>query len=155
MKKLFVFLLWALICPQLAFAQGPVSLCYTTDGQNCIKVSNTLPLPVTSQCASSAIISVSSGTTAEIVALTTGQIIKVCSIVLTADTIATTAKFVYGTGANCAGGPADITGAMRLQDEGNISISAPAPLFRTLVSNALCLTTATGAVTGFITYTKN
>lgn len=44
MKK-FAFILWALICPQLAFAQ-PGNLCYTTDGKNCIKVSPTNPLPV-------------------------------------------------------------------------------------------------------------
>ena len=48
MKKLSILLtlLWALICPQLAFAQGPQRLCYTTDGQNCITVSPTNPLPV-------------------------------------------------------------------------------------------------------------
>ena len=46
MKKVIALVLWALICPQLALAQGPTSLCYTTNGQNCIKVGSSDPLPV-------------------------------------------------------------------------------------------------------------
>lgn len=154
MKKIIALALWALVCPQLAFAQGPQRLCYTTDGQNCITVSNTKPLPVTSECDSSAAISVSAAATTEIVALTTAKTIKVCSLVISGDTIATTAKFVYGTGTNCGTGTADITAAMRIQDEGNIAISGSGVLFKALVSNALCLTAATGAVTGFLSYSK-
>lgn len=60
MKKI-ALVLWALICPQLkyfiasfvffsiisgAFAQGLSQLCYTTTGNNCIKVSTTNGLPI-------------------------------------------------------------------------------------------------------------
>lgn len=105
-------------------------------------------------CDSSASISVASGTTAELVALQASQVIRVCAFVISGDTLATTAQFKYGTGASCGTGTTNITGAMRMPDEGSISI-AGAPgmsLFRTASANALCITTATGAVTGFVTY---
>jgi hypothetical protein len=106
-------------------------------------------------CPSSAVINVAAGATQEIVALTSSQIIRVCSIVISADTLATTATFSYGTGTTCGTGNVALTGAMRLQDEGNISISAEnGSLMRTAASNALCIAAATGAVTGFISYLK-
>ncbi len=45
MKK-FALCLWAIILPTIALAQGPQRLCYTTNGENCITVSPTNPLPV-------------------------------------------------------------------------------------------------------------
>lgn len=106
-------------------------------------------------CASSAVVNVSAAATTEIVALTASQVIRVCSFVLTGDTAATTATFVYGTGTNCGTGTTSLTGAMRMQDEGSISASAAnGSLIRTASANALCLTAATGAVTGFVSYAK-
>lgn len=107
-------------------------------------------------CPSTAVVNVSAAATTEIVALTAAKTIRVCSFAITVDTAATTAKFVYGTGTNCGSGTADITGAMRFVDEGGMALSAPAggSLFRTASANALCLTAATGAVTGFVTYAK-
>lgn len=106
-------------------------------------------------CTSSAPISVAAAATTELVALTASQIIRVCSLVISGDTLATTATFVYGTGTNCATGQAALTGAMRMPDEGSISLSAGnGSLFRTASANALCLTAATGAVTGFVSYAK-
>lgn len=106
-------------------------------------------------CGSSAVINVSAAATTELVALTASQVIRVCSFVISGDTAATTATFVYGTGSNCATGQTALTGAMRMVDEGNISSTGmQGSLFRTAASNALCLTAATGAVTGFVTYAK-
>lgn len=106
-------------------------------------------------CPNSAVINVALGTTTQLVALQSSQIIRVCSFVISGDTAATTATFVYGTGANCGTGTTSITGAMRMQDEGNISSTGMnGSLFRTIASNALCLTAATGAVTGFVTYAQ-
>lgn len=106
-------------------------------------------------CPSSAVINVAAAATTQLVALASSQIIRVCSFVISGDTLATTATFVYGTGSNCATGQAALTGAMRLPDEGSIALSGMnGSLFRTIASNALCLTAATGAVTGFVTYAQ-
>lgn len=107
-------------------------------------------------CPSSAVINVSAAATTQLVALASSQVIRVCSFVISGDTAATTATFVYGTGANCGTGTTSITGAMRMVDEGNISLTGMnGSLFRTAASNALCLTAAaTGAVTGFVTYAQ-
>lgn len=107
-------------------------------------------------CESSAVIDVSAGATDELVALTAGQTIYVCSFSISGDTAATTAQFKYGTGTTCGTGTVNLTGVMRLADEGNISLSAGAggTLFRTIAANALCLAATTGAVTGFVSYSK-
>lgn len=107
-------------------------------------------------CSNSAVVTVAAAATTQIVALTAEQRIRVCSFVITGDTAATVATFVYGTGTDCASGTTALTGAMRMADEGGISLSAArGALFSTIPSNALCLTAATGAVTGFVTYGKN
>lgn len=106
-------------------------------------------------CANSAVVNVAAAATTQLVALSGSTVIRVCSFVISGDTLATTAKFVYGTGANCGSGTTDITGAMRLPDEGSIAISAGnGSVFRGLAANALCLTAVTGAVTGFVTYAQ-
>ena len=106
-------------------------------------------------CPFSAVINVSAAATTQLVALASSQIIRVCSFVISGDTAATTATFVYGTGANCGTGTTSLTGAMRMPDEGSIALSGMnGSLFRTIASNALCLTAATGAVTGFVTYAQ-
>lgn len=156
MKRIILILALVLGSVSLAQAQAPTKLCIPNSiGDNCITIERTFPLPVTSQCQSSAVVNVAAAATTQIVALTSGQTIKVCSFVLSGDTAATLATFVYGTGTNCGTGTTSLTGAMRIADEGNISASNLAPLFQAPVSNALCLTAATGAVTGFITYTKD
>lgn len=138
-----------------AQAQAPTKLCIpSSTGDNCITIERTFPLPVTSQCTSSAVVNVAAAATTQIVALTTDEIIRVCSFVISGDTAATVATFVYGTGTNCATDPTAITGAMRIADEGNISATSVGVLFQAPVSKALCLTATTGAVTGFISYTK-
>lgn len=105
-------------------------------------------------CTNTATISVTAAATTEIVALSSSQIIRVCSFVLT-ESLAGTAKFVYGTGANCGSGTTDITAAMALATSGTMALSAGnGSLFRTAASNALCLTAVTGNITGFLSYAK-
>lgn len=106
-------------------------------------------------CPNTAVINVAAAATTQLVALSGSTVIRVCSFAITGDTAATTATFVYGTGTNCGTGTTSITGAMRMVDEGNIVMSSGnGSLFRGLAANALCLTAATGAVTGFVTYAQ-
>ena len=106
-------------------------------------------------CPLSAPISVASAATTEIVALSASTIVRVCGFVISGDTLATVATFVDGTGTNCGTSPSNMTGAMRLVDEGNISFSpSSGSAFRGRAGRAICLTAATGAVTGLLTYAQ-
>jgi hypothetical protein len=104
-------------------------------------------------CPNSAVVNVTN-TTLELVPLTASQVIRVCSIVLTAGT-ASSATIVYGTGTNCGTGTTSLTGAMALGAGIPLNISSGnGSLLRTASANALCLTAGTNAVTGFVTYAK-
>jgi hypothetical protein len=106
-------------------------------------------------CRNSATISVTAGATTQIVALASAKKVRVCSFVIT-ESLAGTAKFLYGTGTNCVTGPVDLTAAMALPTNGNISARAPSGsnLFETASANALCLASVTGTITGFLTYAQ-
>lgn len=110
MKKLLI--LWALlVCPQLALAQGPEKLCYTTNGTNCV--------PAVASSNSKAI-STASATTVELLPLVANKNIYVTSFnIVSAGT--TTYKFVYGTGTACGTGTTDLTGAYTLIANGYVS----------------------------------
>jgi len=106
-------------------------------------------------CPSSATVSVTAAATTQIVALSGATIVRVCSFVITGSVAATTATWVYGTGADCGTGQVALTGAMRMPLSGSIAISAGnGSLFRGIAGNALCLTAATGNVTGFVTFAQ-
>lgn len=105
-------------------------------------------------CPSTAAISVTAGNTTQLVALSGTTVIRVCSFV-TSISLTGSAAFVYGTGANCGTGQTAITGAMNILTGSNINMSSGnGSLFRALAANALCLTAATGNVTGFVTYAQ-
>ena len=146
MKKLIALVLWALICPQFALAQGPQRLCFTTNGNNCVPAV---------QASNSVKIDNASATTVELVALVANKTIFVTHFdVNSAGT--GTIKFVYGTGTNCGTGTTDLTGAYALVANGYINagnglgVIIPVPR-----SNALCITT-TGAVqrSGLVSYAQ-
>lgn len=104
-------------------------------------------------CANTAVVNVAPGTT-QLVALSGSTVIRICSIGLT-ESLAGTAKFVYGTGANCGTGTTDITAAMVLATNEFMGLSAAnGSLFRGLAANAVCLTSVTGTITGWISYTQ-
>lgn len=104
-------------------------------------------------CDKSVVINVASGTTGQLVAITTGSTVYVCGFVISGDTLATTAQFVTGTGTTCGTGTVNLTGAMRLCDECAIAIgSGVGIVFQGNFNGAVCLTTATGVVTGILTF---
>jgi hypothetical protein len=106
-------------------------------------------------CASSAVVNVTAAATTQIVALSASTVIRVCSFTITGSAAATAATWVYGTGANCGTGQVAITGAMLMPANGPVSATGMnGSLFRGAAANALCLTAATGNVTGFVTYAQ-
>jgi hypothetical protein len=106
-------------------------------------------------CSSSAAISVSSSGNNEIVALSNGQTIYVCSFSLVVrGTVAV--QWVYGTGSACGTSETDITGPYSFQArEGIVQGSGLGTVFRTAASNALCLELSDAIqVDGVISYSK-
>jgi len=107
----------------------------------------------------SAPISISTATTTQLVALSSGKVIFPCSIALEASAAGgtLTAQFEYGTSASCSSGAANLTGVMTFNNQtepfepaGGFTIwSIPA-------SDALCVVT-TGTFTslsGYLTYVQ-
>lgn len=105
------------------------------------------PIPVVhaqTTCNQTVAISVSSGSTQTIAAAYGSDVTYVCGFVISGDTLATTGTFKSGSNS--------LTGAMRMADEGNIVAGDfnSSILFQTNGGEALTLTAATGAITGFI-----
>lgn len=106
-------------------------------------------------CNSSAAIDTATSGNVQLVALTSGQTIYVCSYTMVADgTVAV--QFIYGTGSACATGETDLTGPMAfVANSGASAGSGYGVLFRTAVSNALCLElSAAVGIRGSVSYTK-
>lgn len=115
------------------------------------------------RCDTSVIINQATATTTQLIALSAGKKIYVCGATVNqvGATTAPTFKFVYGTGANCATGPVDLTGVItganvagtiaNVQFGGNgLGI-----VFATPASQALCITTTTTqAQKGVLSYTQ-
>jgi hypothetical protein len=119
-------------------------------------------LNVVGDCTGSVIVNMTSATTTELVALTSGQSIYICgwSINVIGAAGPPTWKLVYGTGANCGSGTTDLTGTFTSTTTttaveqfvygGGVGYVAKAP-----VSNALCITTTTTSPQrGILTYRK-
>lgn len=106
-------------------------------------------------CNSSAAVSVGPGTTVELVSLTASRAVRVCAFTIDADTAASTAQFVYGTGTNCGTGTTNLTGAYALGVGQSVNVgSGLGELFKTAAGNALCLTAVTGTIAGHVSYAK-
>lgn len=146
MKKLLALVLWALICPQIVFAQGPQRLCYTTDGNNCvpaIQASNTVP------------INVNAATTTQLVALSSGKNIFVTSWDVVAGGTGNI-TVVYGTGTNCGTGTTSLTGPYNLTAQAGISKgNGIGVIFIIPRGNALCVTTSAAVqMSGSVSYAQ-
>jgi hypothetical protein len=114
------------------------------------------------RCDSSAVINQATATTTQLVALSSGKKVYVCSALVNQVGAATapTFKFVYGTGTNCVTGTTDLTGvitggaastATNVQFGGN----GLGYVFATPASQALCITTTTTqAQKGLLSYTQ-
>ena len=138
-----------LLCASVAHAQQPINVSQING--------NTPPLALCDdplQVLSVAISTAASGST-QLVALATDYTIFACGYNFIANGTVNV-KFVYGTGANCATGPADITGAYPLTAQAGIAIpNTGSPQFAGLVSNAVCINLS-GAiqVSGLLTCVK-
>jgi hypothetical protein len=104
-------------------------------------------------CDSSAQVTVSSGSTTEIVALVASRRIRVCSYQVTGGNTNTTGTFVQGTGTNCGTGTANLSPSFTmLANYGYTRGSGIGELFATTAGNALCLTSSGGATAVWVSY---
>ena len=107
------------------------------------------------QAAASAPINVSSATTTQLVALSSGKAIYVSAwdvVVAAADNV----TLEYGTGTNCGTGTTALTGAYNLSPNGGIAKGdGVAPVLFVPASNALCiLTSAAVQASGSVSYAQ-
>lgn len=145
MKRLLLILA-ALLYSIPAYAQGPMKLCFTTNGNNCVPGV---------QSAASAAISVAAATTTQIVALADGKRLYVTSFdMMSAGTL--NATLVYGTGTNCGTGTTSLTGAYPLIAQAGISKgNGTGSVLIIPASNALCITTSgTSQLSGSVSYVQ-
>ena len=99
-------------------------------------------------------ISVSSATTTQLVALSTGKSVYVCQFTI-AGTTGGSVQLEYGTGTTCTT-PTVLTGAISVTTASPISMGWGGALITAPAGNALCLVTAgtSTAVTGFVSYVQ-
>lgn len=106
-------------------------------------------------CDQSVAVSMATATTTQMVALTAAQRVLVCGFAFSGGGT-TTAKFVRGTGANCATGQADVTAPFEFADNVSVSYGGGAgTIFRLPTGEALCVTNGAAVqLSGVITYAK-
>jgi hypothetical protein len=106
-------------------------------------------------CDSSALLSVTTATTTQAIALQAGKSIYVCGFVVNAGGT-TTARIVQGTGTNCATGLTNLTPAFNLTSGGNVTFgNSVGQLLKTNTGSALCITsTAAIALNILVIYTQ-
>jgi hypothetical protein len=106
-------------------------------------------------CDSSALLTISTATTTQLVALVSGKSIYVCGLVMNGGGT-TTAKLVYGTGTNCATGLTSLTPAFTLASGTNLVFgSGLGYVAKTISGNALCVTNSAAATANvFVAYTQ-
>lgn len=105
-------------------------------------------------CSNTATVSITAGSTTQIVGLSGSTVIRICSFAVTMSA-AGTFKFVQGTGSNCGTSTADITGAMNLAINAPLAMSSGnGSVFRTGAGSALCGVAVTGNGLGFVTYAQ-
>lgn len=146
MKKFILsfLLLCSLALP--SYGQSTQQLCYTSDGANCIQAVASYK---------SKAIAVSSATTAELIAASTGKTIYISNWNVVSSA-AGTFKFVYGTGTNCGTGTTDLTGAYTFGTSTVVSVgNGLGVVIAVPPSNALCITsTSTVNAQGSISYSQ-
>lgn len=105
-------------------------------------------------CANTAQVSVTAGSTTQIVALSGTTVIRVCSFALSIS-LTGTAQFVSGTGSNC-GTPTVLTPAMALTTAVPWTMVGPtgSSVLRGTAGGELCIAAVTGNVTGFVNYAQ-
>jgi hypothetical protein len=106
-------------------------------------------------CDSTALLTVSTATTTQIIALAAGKSIHVCGFVINAGGT-TTARLVSGTGTNCATGQANRTPPFNLTNGATVSFgNGVGYLIKAPAGAALCVTnTAAQAANVLVVYTQ-
>lgn len=105
-------------------------------------------------CASSATVSVTAGSTTQIIALSGTTVIRVCSFSV-AMSAAGTASWETGTGTNCGTGTTALTGATPLATGTPWTYSnGQGSVFRSSAGGEICLAAVTGNVVGTINYAQ-
>lgn len=105
-------------------------------------------------CTNTVAVSVTAAATTEIVPLTSAQVVRICSVALSMSA-AGTLQFRYGTGTNCATGITNLSGVMTMATGTPLTIAEPVSgALRAPAGQAVCITAATGNVTGWVTYAK-
>lgn len=106
-------------------------------------------------CDTSAAVTVPANTTVELVALTAGRRVRVCSVAISIS-LTGSAQFVQGTGTNCGTGTANLSGAIALTTGIPLSMSSGSGsiILINTAANALCLSAVTGNITGLISYSQ-
>jgi len=107
------------------------------------------------QAGSSAKIDISTATTTQLVALSSGKKIYVTNYKVVAGGTGNF-KFVYGTGSNCGTGTTDLEGNNNLTAQAGASVgSGLGPVLVVPASNALCATTSAAVqMSGHVAYTQ-
>lgn len=106
-------------------------------------------------CDSSALLSMSTATTTQAIALQAGKSIYICGFVANAGGT-TTARIVQGTGTNCGTGQANLTPAFNLATGGNVTLgNGVGQLLKSTSANAVCVTNSAAiALNILIIYTQ-
>lgn len=149
MKKILLALAALFISASSLYAQpGPQSLCYTTNGTNCVPAV---------QASNSVSIASNTASTFELVAASTGKAIYVTSF--NVDVNGTeTVQFKYGTGTNCGSGTTVLTGVYSLTVGTNVVTvgNGLGVVLYVPQGNALCYTTTAGTtvVAGSVSYAQ-
>lgn len=111
---------------------------------------------IAGQCTGSKVYDASTSGRTELVALSAGRPVYICSLALWAGAVATNVGLVYGTGTACATGETALTPMFQLA--ANTGIIVDAGLWNGLTApagNALCIKTSAGnAVQGLVTYVQ-
>lgn len=105
-------------------------------------------------CTLTASVSVSAAATTEIIPLTASQRIRICSGLLSIS-LTGTAAIVQGTGTNCGSTQTALSGTIPLTTAAPVPFNGGnSPILIGTSANAVCITAATGNVTGWFTYAK-
>lgn len=146
MRRFTLGVLFTVAWMAAAFAQGPTSLCYTTDGRNCVPAV---------QSARSVAINVNTATTTQLVALSSGKAIYITAWNVVAGGTGNI-TLVYGTGTNCGTGTTSLTGAYNLTAQSTLSHGAGIGAVLVVPrGNALCVTTSAAVqMSGSVAYAQ-
>lgn len=152
MKKLFAILALLFWAP-VAFAAP--SFNNTAGIRNYDSNKDTLQVLGVNVLSSSAKIDVSTATTTQLVALSSGAKIWVTSFNVIAGGTGNI-KFVYGTGSNCGTGTTDLTGNYNLTAQAGIAHGdGMGPVLVVPAGNALCVTTSAAVqMSGSVAYVQ-